>query len=428
MIHILKPFYDYVEKYITIYLPPEAVAYLLPVRFRIAVQLSLRGDKAKALRYINGVCRRRKDLAEVFERDMNFRQSDSSNAPLTAEMPEDILRELLAQDPVRLEESAKNFSQLSRFRVAAVFRALLLLRAALDNITSGQDDGKQHDAILLEIAANDFCQAILEKPAVIRGSVRKTLLGQLRHASDWSLNRKISVFMDDKAQSSQQQEQPLREKSVRIQGPSNRPSDLSELETDTTAVIGYAGPDSLVCPVARIDVSIYLTHKVLKLYESGRLHVLNDVGLAVVSIRSEGYRAMFDAVISDYNAIYSNIRTESCNSHTNGGVELFLWVIGAGASCVAITNFDMFTNPSYPSGYISFQSEEKLERSETTWRINKEAAVMDFFTHDPSQQYSIYKCFHPHDEISYDSVLDSIVSAPLSAYIEELEALYGEYG
>jgi hypothetical protein len=232
--------------------------------------------------------------------------------------------------------------------------------------------------------------------------------------------------MDDKAQSSQKREQPLREKSVRIQGPSNRPSNLSELETDATAVIGYAGPDSLVCPVAWIDISMYLTHKVLKLYESNRLDVLNDVGLAVVSIRAERYRAMCDAVISEYNAIYSNIRTKSCDSQTNGGVELFLWVIGAGASRVAITNFDMFTNPSYPSGYISFQAEEKLERDETTWRINKEAAVMDFFSHDPSQQYAIYKCFQPHDEISYDSVLDGIVSAPLSAYIEELEALYSQ--
>lgn len=426
MIQILKSFYGHVEKYMVIYLPPEVVAYLLPVRFRIAVRLSLRGDKAKALRYINGVCRRRKDLAEVIERDMQFRQSDSTNGPLTADMSEDVLRGLLAQDPVRLGQSASNFSQLSRFRVAAVFRALLLLRSALDNIASGQDHGKQHDAILLEIAANDFCQAILEKPAVITGSTRETLLGQLRHASDWSLDRKISVFMDDKAQSSQQQEQPLREKSVRIQGPSNRSSDLSELETDATAVIGYAGPDSLVCPVARIDVSMYLTHKVLKLHQDNRLDVLNDVGLAVVSVRAEKYRAMCDAVISEYNAIYSNIRTKSCDSQTNGGVELFLWVIGAGASRVAITNFDMFTNPSYPSGYISFQAEEKLERSETTWRINKDATVMDFFTHDPSQQYAIYKCFHPHDEISYDSVLDGIISAPLSAYIEELEALYGE--
>ena len=418
--------YSKLEKHAATHLSPEVVAHLLPVRFRIAFFYASSGDRTKAQRYINSVCRRKPEIAEMFEHDKNMNASRTLGTPLTAELTDAAIKALLDQETRRLAESTRNLHLLGRVRIAAVFRALLLLRKAMDNIATGRDHGKGHDSILLEIVANDFCQAIMEKPAAIKAPIRERLLEQLGQTSQWDLERKVSVFIDENAPAGRSQDPPLRGKTVMIQGPSNRPSDLEGLAADATAVVGYYGAESLVRSVERVDVSLYPTHKVRKLNNDGRLDIMKDVPLVLLSLREEKNRALCDSVVANYNAQYSNIRLKSCNSTINGGVELFLWVLSADPSCVIITNFDMFTNPSYPSGYIANRPEDRLERDESSWQMKQGEAAIAFVNHDPSQQYSVYKCFHEHDAIRYDSVLDNIISNPLSAHIEELEALYGE--
>lgn len=426
MIQRLKSLYLQIEKYAAASLPPEVVPYLLPVRFRIALMYANAGDRMKSQRYIDSVCRRRPEIAEVFERDTYMSESGVSGTPLTADLTDAALRALLEQEPRQLAEGTRNLYLLGRVRVAAVFRALLLLRMAMDNIACGQDHGQRHDGLLLEVSANDFCAAITEKLAAIKAPVRERLLEQLKQTSQWDLDRKISVFIDKKAPEQGSQESPVRGKTVMIQGPSNRPSDLADHTADATAVVGYYGPGSLVRPIERVDVSMYLTHKLRKLNNDDQLDIMNDVRLPVVSLREDKSRALCDTVVAKYNATYSNVRIENCRSLLNGGVELFLWVLGAGPSSVVITNFDMFTNTSYPSGYIAYRPEERLHRDESSWQMREGEAVLAFVSHDPSQQYAVYRCFRQHDEIKYDSVLDGIISNPFSAHIEELEALYGQ--
>lgn len=431
MINVLKSKFWAIEKILTKHLPPEAIVYLLPLRFRIARYYfdprnsSCKDGRQKALRYLELAGSRRKDTAEVFELDRQARQSIASGTPLTTEMSVDVLRTLLAQKPSELTSNARCFREFGRFRVAAVFRALLLLRSVLDNIALRQDYGKRHDAILLEIIANDFCQAVIEKPGVIQGPVSKTLGLQLKHASEWSLDRKISIFVDADTSVKQRQALPLQGSTVKIQGPSNRTSNLSDLDTDTAAVVGYSGPDSLVCPVERVDVSMYSHHTVRKLRENSRADVVKDVQFPVICTIGSKNRPEFNFMVSEYGAVYSNIRNESFGSFFNTGVDLFLWVLAAGASRVVVTNFDMFVNQAYPSGYIAKSSEDMLERDAETFRVKREMIGGEFDMHDPSHQYSIYKCFKHHNEIQYDSVLDGIVFNPLSDYINEIEDLYG---
>lgn len=430
MIKKLKTVYiERVEKPISQHFPAWAVVLLLPIRFNIPLNMTVKGDPEKAVRYIDLVCRRRKDISAVLELDKQCRGLGKSGLHICETLSDKALEALLAEKPAQLSSLAKSLSSLGRFRVAAVLRAILLLRLAMDNNASGKGAGQRYDTTLLEISVNDFCRVIIDRTTVVEDDVMKQVRHQVREVSTWPLDRKISTFIDKNAKTDLDRAAHLRGKSVKIQGPSSRPSDLDDLSADFTAVVGYAGEESLVRPVKRIDLSMYLPHKIRQLDGKGRLEVLQDVGLFVISRRpNEDGAELCDAVLETYDGVYSSIRAANCHSIFNGGVEFFLWMIAAGASKIGITNFDMFTNPVYPSGYVANRPERMLERDEGTWRMKAEVVTGTFTSHDPSQQFSIYKIFADCDGIKYDQVLRDIVSKPLSSYIEKLESLYGEAG
>lgn len=432
MLQSLKSHFFKVEKAMATCLPPEVLAYVLPLRFRIARHYAGtgsfvgKGSRHKALRYFDQICRRKKYIAEVFERDREIRETGRHEVPIVSALSDETLRTLLAQHPSRLSDAARNLNKFGMFRIAAVFRAVLLLRSALDHIATGQNNGKREDAIVLEILGNDWCQCIIDKPGIMHDADRDRLIQAVGEAAEWTLDRKISVFIDDKSTKDEKPNLILKDQTVTIQGPSSRVSDLADVTTDAIAIVGYAGPESLVTPVETVDVSTYTVHQLRELKKSNRLDVLRDVRHAAVSVVLEDQaRALLEEIESEYDLKRSEVRYESCGSRTNGGVRLFHYVMGAGAARVYVTNFDMFTNPSYPKGYFTNRPEELLERDADTFRVKRETMADNFSIHDPSHQYALYKVFRDHDEITYDRTLDDIISAPLGNYIDQLERQYG---
>lgn len=412
----------YAEKLATMILPAHALTYVLPFRFRFAVRIHERGSHAKMVRYLKLATERREDLRELFRLGLQSPDLNGADKPLTEHLSDDALKRLLSWKPEALLGAIKDMSDIGLLRVAAVFRAIVLLRSTLDYFASENGHRKSFEAMILEIIESDVCKAIIDRPEVIKAN-RDILLSEIQDARKWSFERKMSVFVGESVYATYQNERPLRDKSIKIQGPSNRASDVSNVDTDLIGVVGYSGPGSLVAPVKQVDVSIYFLHKLRTLQQEGRLDILDDVGLAVFPHRLRDVAEVAEAA-SNYNCVFSNIQGETGNSRFNAGVHLFLWVLAAGASRVVVTNFDMFINANYPKGYIAFGSKNRSAGREDSWQLDTGARMTGFATHNPSQQYAIYKCFRGYDNVKYDSFLDEIVSHPLSAYLTELERLY----
>jgi len=98
----LKSNFSHVERAVTKALPPEVMAYMLPIRFRHIHHYFPKEEimdpesRQKAFRYFDRICARRKDIGEVFALDVEFRQSGREGA-LTSALSDGTLRSLLAQ-------------------------------------------------------------------------------------------------------------------------------------------------------------------------------------------------------------------------------------------------------------------------------------------------------------------------------------------
>lgn len=405
-------------------LPASLAMRITPSPVWLVSLLLTRDDPAAAVRCLKRLAATSPEIAALLRIDEQLQSGAIPADAIADAMPIPVLQAFVTTGIAPLRHAAKAFNALGCLRLGGALRALVLLRVAAANIASGEDRGWQHEAVLLEIAANDHCARFMARPEVMPEACRTALQEELQAVAGWSLARKVSVLVGQDSPAMPALRARMAGRSLRFQGPSSRSSDLDDTPADLTCVVGYSGPGSLARPVDSIGVSLYKKHKIAAMRGDGLLHHMADVQVPVLNpedLRQE--RAFYADLIEKYGASLTNVRWASLNSQMNAGTELFVWMLNCGASSVSVSHLDLFLNRTYPPGYLA-GGKAQASRDGPGWQMEEWSQLKSFGYHEPSQQFAIYRAFHPHREVAYDGILDAIVEKPFSAYASALEDGY----
>ena len=402
----------------------------LPVAVRLApsplqpIHLYLnRSEPATALEYLRVAAEHRPEIRCLLTVDEHLRSATVSGPSAVEAIPTEVFDTLMTCRLDDLHHSARAFNRLGCLRVGGMLRALLLLRLATGNIRGGRDHGWAHDAILLELGQNDYCAAFLERLAKSGDAAHGALKAQAQGTADWDMPRKLAACIDRSAEKSAGHPRSLSGARVRLQGPSQRDSDLAGEAVDMVFTIGYSGPQSLSTAITRAHGSFYRPYKLRAMRSRKQLGCLRELEIAVVT--QKGWNLLPPEAFAGAGIVCSGVRQRFAFGFLNGGVEALVWVLGAGVSSVSVSHLDLFLNRAYPGGYLPSPFQTRGLRDDgATWQTQEWTTLAVFSDHEPSQQFAIFKSFRQHPQVRYDSVLDGIVAQPFSAYAEALENTY----
>ena len=404
-------------------LPLRLAVHLAPSPLRpIHVYLN-RDQPATALEYLGVAAEHHPEIRGLLAVDEAL-QSGAVSGPLAVEaIPNEVFGRLVTCRLEDLHQSARAFNRLGCLRIGGMIRALLLLRLATGHIRDGRDHGWAHDVILLELAQNDYFSVLMERLEKSGDPADRALKAQVQETAGWDLSRKLTSYIDRRAEKSNGHPRSLSGARVRLQGPSKRDSNLANEPVDLVLTMGYLGPDALPRAITGPHGSFYRSMQLQALHYRNELGLLRELEIAVVDQR--GWNRLPLESVAGAAVVCSGVRPEFAFASLNGGPEALIWVLGAGASCVSVSHLDLFLNRAYPGGYYYDAWQKRgLRRDGATWLKGLWTTLADFGAHQPSQQFAIYRSFRQHPEVRYDSVLDSIVAQPFSAFAEALEKTY----
>ena len=212
-------------------------------------------------------------------------------------------------------------------------------------------------------------------------------------------------------------------KEVLLIGPSvfEPDNEINPSEYDYVARIGYSGEDSVgAFKEVGTDISHYKNHKLENIYNTGKANVLNNLKLMTVS----NLKLDMLEKIKEKNIVYSSFTGPVLlNNEMNAGLEFLSIIIEDLELKPTVCNIDLFTNKTYPRGYISNNYKQNYKKY--GWSLDDHTQCRSMaLNHNPIAQFSFFYFLWRNKKFKADSTLEALMHNNIEEYINKLEKIY----
>lgn len=385
--------------------------------------------------YLGVAARKRPELADLLRLDKALREDGLAVGDMYAALrPE--TRAFLFACPIRdLSAISKPLNRVGMLRLAGFVRAVALLRLGQRLIMDGV--AQVPVPLLAEIGGSDYCDHLLAHADVKEHVPHERLSDAVAEVMRPGSFKRLSGYLNPSAEVPERLSRLVRGRRIFLQGPSVRATTLYRGRDDLVGMVGYTGNVNLPSGIEAVDISFLAPHKLfgprrqeIAKSLSGLKYVIlkrrQDTSISpdekIAAKQKDLDRLDLDLLSNFCQAGYSWIEPKIAFSMLNAGVELFLAMAALSPDKLRLSGFDLFVNPDYQPGYTGMAA--KVTQVDGGWRYDNSERLRTFGQHEPSQQFTVYKAFRGDPAVEYDSVLDDIVSRPLSEYLAMLEAAY----